>query len=174
MKATGMILNELATVLPQIAGDDGAVALERALVRANRIFTSGAGRSGLMLAAFTNRLMHLGLSAYRVGDVTTPAIHTGDLLIVASRSGCTAGPLNNARVAAASGAEVVAVTADPLSPLAQCATTTLVIPTSPSAQPMGTLFEQVLLLTLDAVVLDLMRELQETDESMRERHATME
>jgi len=36
------------------------------------------------------------------------------------------------------------------------------------------LFEQVLLLTLDAVVLDLMRELQETDESMRERHATME
>ncbi|RTE50093.1 6-phospho-3-hexuloisomerase [Actinobaculum sp. 352] len=173
MRAAATILRELAAVLPQ-AANDGAVALEQAMVRANRIFTSGAGRSGLMLTAFTNRLMHLGLSAHRVGDVTSPAIRAGDLLIVASRSGSTAGPLANAHIAAASGAAVVAVTADPLSPLAQCASATLVVASSPSVQPMGSLFEQALLLTLDAVVLDLMYELQETDESMRERHATME
>ncbi|AWE41992.1 SIS domain-containing protein [Actinobaculum sp. 313] len=115
MRAAATILRELAAVLPQ-AANDGAVALEQAMVRANRIFTSGAGRSGLMLTAFTNRLMHLGLSAHRVGDVTSPAIRVGDLLIVASRSGSTAGPLANAHIAAASGAAVVAVTADPLSP----------------------------------------------------------
>ena len=43
-----------------------------------------------------------------------------------------------------------------------------------SAQPMGSLFEQALLLILDAMVLVLMEKMGETAETMFARHAVLE
>ncbi|HCR83652.1 MAG TPA: 6-phospho-3-hexuloisomerase, partial [Lachnospiraceae bacterium] len=56
---------------------------------AKRVFVAGAGRSGFVARAFSNRLMHLGLTVYFVGEPTTPSIQEGDLLIIASGSGET-------------------------------------------------------------------------------------
>ena len=45
-----------------------------AILSADRVFIAGKGRSGLQMKAFAMRLMHLGLSAHVVDDVTPPAI----------------------------------------------------------------------------------------------------
>ena len=47
-------------------------ALAQAILRANRIFVSGAGRSGLMARCFAMRLMHAGFTVYVVGDTICP------------------------------------------------------------------------------------------------------
>ena len=48
-----------------------------AICTADRVFVAGKGRSGLQMRAFAMRLMHLGLTAHVVDDVTTPAIGSG-------------------------------------------------------------------------------------------------
>lgn len=62
----------------------------RELVDAQRIFVAGKGRTGLQIKSFAMRLMHLGLEVFVVGDVTTPCIEAGDLLVIGSASGNTA------------------------------------------------------------------------------------
>ena len=86
--------------------------------------------------------------------------------------------------AAAIGATIYLITIDENSPIAQVAEVVLAIPApSPkvnrdlgfrSVQPMGSLFEQSLLLTLDAIVLLLMEKTGKTPESMFTRHANLE
>ena len=49
----------------------------------------GAGRSGLVAKAFAMRLMHLGFTAYVVGETITPAMRPKDLLVIFSGSGRT-------------------------------------------------------------------------------------
>lgn len=56
---------------------------------ANKLFLAGAGRSGFMIRAFANRLMHLGYETYLVGETITPPAKEGDLLIIGSGSGET-------------------------------------------------------------------------------------
>ena len=58
-----------------------------AILKADRIFVAGAGRSGFVARAFANRLMHMGLTVFFVGEPTTPAIKAGDLLVIGSGSG---------------------------------------------------------------------------------------
>jgi 6-phospho-3-hexuloisomerase len=59
------------------------------LYRAERIFLAGSGRSGLAVRAFANRLTQLGKVAYMVGDVTTPSIQAGDVLLPMRRQQST-------------------------------------------------------------------------------------
>jgi len=56
---------------------------------APRVYVVGAGRSGLAMRGFAMRLMHLGMSAFVVGEPTTPALRSGDLLVAGSGSGAT-------------------------------------------------------------------------------------
>ena len=56
---------------------------------ANHIFLNGAGRSGIAIQAFANRLMHLGFSVSLVGEISSPHSKPGDLLIICSGSGET-------------------------------------------------------------------------------------
>ena len=62
-------------------------AFEKVLLGARRVFVTGLGRTGLMARGFAMRLMHLGRRVYHVGDVITPAIRRGDLLVICSRTG---------------------------------------------------------------------------------------
>ncbi len=74
-------------------------------------------------------MMHLGLTAYAVGEVVTPAIAGADLLVVASGSGTTPapGPLHAAGVARKADADVIAITAAPTSQLGALATAIMTI-----------------------------------------------
>lgn len=159
-------------------------ALRRALVDAPRIFAAGKGRSGLHMRAFAMRLVHLGLAAHVVDEVTTPAIAAGDLLLVGSGSGRTASPVRYAQTAKGVGARVALITAAESSPLGDATDVTvhLAAPTpkiagsdlSASIQPMGSRFEMSLGVLLDALVLLLMDDLGATADAMFARHANLE
>lgn len=168
--------------------------VERLLERiagAKRVFLAGAGRSGLAVRAFAMRLMHLGLEAHVLGEVTTPAIAAGDLLVVGSGSGETASLAAAARKARSLGATVALLTIHPASTIGRESAAVVRIPavtpkaaaaaaavaaegTVQSIQPMGSLFEQALWLLFDTLVMALM-ERSGTDASrMFARHANLE
>ncbi|MET4541878.1 6-phospho-3-hexuloisomerase [Arthrobacter bambusae] len=150
--------------------------------RAERVFLAGAGRSGLVLRMAAMRLMHLGLTVHVAGDTTTPAITSGDLLVVASGSGTTAGVVKAAETAIAAGADVAAVTTNPESPLAGLADALVIIPaaqktdhgSSLSRQYSGSLFEQSLFLATEAVFQTLWENTDEPAEQLWLRHANLE
>lgn len=157
-------------------------ALVTELRLADRIFVSGAGRSGLVLKMAAMRLMHLGLTVHVVGETTAPAIRAGDLLLAASGSGTTASVVKAAETAAAHGARVAAYTTSPGSPLAAVAAAVVRIPAAQktdhgsavSRQYSGSLFEQVLFTTTEAVFQSLWDEDGAPAEDLWQRHANLE
>jgi len=177
------VLKEIGQTLDRV--DPAAVEqMVQFLAQAKSVFVAGAGRSGLMIRSFAMRLAHLGLSAQVVGDVTTRGIGRGDVLLVASGSGETRGNVSMAQSAIESGAKVGVITIFPESSLAKLAERMVVIPAptpksgrqnpETSIQPMGTLFEQSLLVTLDVMVMMLMEKLGQTSEQMFKLHANLE
>jgi 6-phospho-3-hexuloisomerase len=150
-----------------------------------RIFVAGAGRSGLCMRALGMRLMHLGKTVYVVGETTTPSIGELDLLILGSGSGRTASLLAMAKQAKSRGAQVLLFTTDAASPLAELSNFQVVIPAPSlktvegvpdhsSVQPMGTLFEQSMLILCDSLILGLMQGSGVEPAQMLERHANLE
>ncbi|MGV9279681.1 6-phospho-3-hexuloisomerase [Streptomyces sp. NPDC003730] len=157
--ARRVVVRELDAMLSHV--DDRACAeLVTALRDARRIFVAGAGRSKLSAEGFAMRLMHLGLCAHVAGDVTTPSIGPGDLLVVCSGSGETPTTVVTAKSAADAGARIAAVTASADSRLARRADLVILLAEysqdhepDRSVQFVGTLFEQGALLFFDSLVL---------------------
>ena len=162
------------------------------LKKADRVFVYGAGRSGLVAKAFAMRLMHLGFSVYVIGEIITPGIKKGDLLITISGSGETTSVVAAGKIAKKAGAKLVLVTTYPDSTLGRLADLCVVIKGRTklegerdfllrqikgehySIAPLGTLFEVSVLIFLDGLVAELMAELGKTEEDLRTRHATIE
>ena len=159
------MLEELRSVLAQVDGDQCG-KLATAIADARAVFVSGAGRSGLAMRSFAMRLMHLGFEVHVVGETTTPGMTSQDLHLIGSGSGSTVSLVANADKARALGARIALITAREDSPIGHLADVIVTIdaPTPKSdrelglesVQPMGSLFEQALWLTLDAIVLLLM------------------
>ena len=104
-------VDELRDVL--VSG--AAVETERLcdeLQAARRIACYGVGREGLMMRALCMRLMHLGLDAHVVGDMTTPPVGMGDLLVVSAGPGAFSTVLALLGVAHSAGARTVVITAE--------------------------------------------------------------
>nr|BFD81216.1 SIS domain-containing protein [Streptomyces sp. Xyl84] len=157
--ARRLVVRELDAMLSHV-DDRTAAVLVTQLRDADRIFVAGAGRSKLSVEGFAMRLTHLGLNVHVAGDVTTPAVGPGDLLVVCSGSGETPTSVVMAENAAAAGARVVAVTANADSRLARGADLVVHLAeysqdheTGRSIQFVGTLFEQGALLYFDSLVL---------------------
>jgi 6-phospho-3-hexuloisomerase len=155
------------------------VALIEEIIAARRVFVAGVGRSGLMAQAFAMRLVHVGLEAHVVGEVTTPAIHEGDLLVASSGSGQTRTTEAIIEAAAGRGARIVVITAHPDAPVNRLAHAIVQLQTpitteGESIQPPGSLFEQALLVYCDAVIMQLMKRLGTTVAEMRARHTKLE
>lgn len=181
-----VITSELADTLATVPDDalDAALALLRAMPghAAPRVFVVGEGRSGQVMRMFAVRLMHLGLSAHVIGETVTPGIATGDVLVACSGSGTTAATCLFAESAAALGARVIALTAQPLSRLAACAEIVVPIPApdksrndaNGSRQYGASLFEQAALIVCDALVYELQLASGATHAELWRRHANME
>ncbi len=177
------ILVELQQTIEQISPDQTAQWVD-AIISAKRVFVAGAGRSGLQLRGFAMRLMHMGLTSFVVGEMVTPAIAQGDLLIIGSASGNTGSLFPLAQTALRLGAAVTLITTHADAPLARYASQLLVIPAptpksdketgSTSIQPMGNLFEQSLHLVLDAITMELIGQLKLNSVQMFARHANLE
>ncbi|MGP0222367.1 MULTISPECIES: 6-phospho-3-hexuloisomerase [unclassified Paenarthrobacter] len=176
-----LIQKEILDTTSKIDVRELAVLADR-IKGADRVFLAGAGRSGLVLRMAAMRLMHLGLTVHVAGDTTTPAITSGDLLLVASGSGTTAGVVKAAQTARDAGAEVAAVTTDPDSPLAGLAGAVVVIPAARKTdhgsaitrQYSGSLFEQSLFLATETVFQTLWDTTDEPAEQLWLRHANLE
>ena len=178
---TGEILAELKQTMKHI--DDGdAESLVDGISRANKVFVAGGGRSGFMAKSFVMRMMHVGLDAYVVGETVTPNLEADDIFIVGSGSGETQSLAAMTKKAKEIGALVVAVTINPQSTIGKLADVTIEIPAQAKAegnsgksiQPMGSLFEQSLLLFYDAVILSFMDRKGLSSEIMYGRHANLE
>lgn len=176
-----LVLDEVSRVSQHVDAAEIA-ALVTELRLADRIFVTGAGRSGLVMKMAAMRLMHLGLTVHVVGETTAPAIRAGDLLLAASGSGTTAGVVTAAETAVAQGARVAAYTTSAGSPLAAAAAAVVLIPAAQKAdhgsavtrQYSGSLFEQVLFATTEAVFQSLWDEDAAAPEDLWQRHANLE
>ncbi|WP_145411307.1 6-phospho-3-hexuloisomerase [Paenibacillus xylanexedens] len=178
------ILKELERTLSQI--DDAEMqTMAEHILEAEQIFVAGAGRSGLMGKAFAMRLMQMGLRVYVVGETVTPGISPKDFLLLCSGSGETGSLAAMAQKANKAGAPVGLITIKPESTIGQIADSVVRIPASAkedtatagasvTIQPMGSLFEQGLLLGMDALVLTLMEMKSMTGADMFGRHANLE
>lgn len=158
-------------------------ALMEAITRAESVFVCGAGRSLLMMQAFAMRLVHLGMTAYVVGETITPAIAPGNLLIAGTGSGQTRTTLAMVEAAKGRQAQVCAITAHPESPVGRASDLIVQIPTPltiargtarGSVQPPGSLFEQCLLVICDTMTMMFMQRLGVTEDEMRARHTKLE
>ena len=170
------ILRDMTDVLKAVPETDTKPFLD-ALVEARRVFMYGVGRSGLVARMFGMRLVHLGSESTIVGDTTTPAIRADDLLVVCSRTGRSPILRHAVDLAHREGAAAAAVVGMAGTPLAADADLVVRIPLEvargESAQPMGSLFEQALLLYLDGIVVRLMEELHKTVEDMERIHSNL-
>ncbi|WP_460323714.1 6-phospho-3-hexuloisomerase [Paenibacillus sp. YSY-4.3] len=178
------ILGELDQAANEIAAEQ-LDQLMKAILSAERIFVAGAGRSGLMMRAFAMRLMHLGLEVYVVGETVTRSLGKGDLLLIGSGSGETRSLVPMAEKARSLEATVGALTLSPESSLGRLADLIVKLPGAPkdqadntaataTVQPMGSLFEQLLLLACDAVILALMDKQELSGRAMYGNHANLE
>ena len=177
------ILDELRVNAKKINNEDLEKLVDQ-MLNSNRVFISGAGRSGFVARALSNRLMHLGMAVYFVGEPTTPSIKEGDLLLVCSGSGETESLVVMAKKAISFNAKVATITIHPEASIGKMASTVIAIPgatpkssledTCLTVQPMGNAFEQMLWLVCDVLVVYLMNKTKKTEEEMFSRHANLE
>lgn len=176
------ILNELSHAASQIKLKDLDQMVDQ-IVAAKHIFLAGAGRSGIAVQAFANRLLHLGFDESVVGEISSPHSHPGDLLIICSGSGETASLKNLAKSAKQAHVRIALLTTKPDSSIGRLADSVVVLPGKAKtditdkdtfSQPMGSEFEQLAFLTFDGLVMDLMDKTGETSSTMFARHADFE
>lgn len=177
------IMNELQSNIRHVNHSELEYLSDK-IIHANHIFLAGAGRSGITVKAFANRLMHLGFSVSLVGDICSPHSKEGDLLIICSGSGETDSLKTLVKKAKNNKVEIALVTMKPDSTIGQLADLLVILPghtkdqikpkKSDFSQPMGTSFEQLSFLIFDSLVLTLMDKMGETSDTMYARHADFE
>jgi 6-phospho-3-hexuloisomerase len=175
-------LGELGAVF-DAASDTALETLCDEVLRARRIATYGVGREGLMMRALCMRLMHLGLDAHVVGDMTTPPVGAGDLLLVSAGPGAFSTVLALLGVARDAGARTVVVTAQPDGAAPQAADAVVHLPAQTMADdtggqagllPMGSLYEAAQLVFFDLASIRLRERLGQSPDEMRDRHTNLE
>lgn len=173
---------EIGAVLDAI-DPASAMAMVHDIVAARRLALYGVGREGLMMKALAMRLYHLGLNAHVVGDMTTPPLGQGDLLIVSAGPGYFSTVAALIDVAASAGARTALFTAVADGAVAAKCDTVMVLPAQTMASdrggatsvlPMGSLYEGVQYLTFELLVLMIRDKLDLSPEAMRANHTNLE
>ena len=173
--------------------EDAIEKFEDIIIASKNIFVTGAGRSGLAAKAFAMRLMHLGLSAYVVGETISPAIYEDDCIIAISGSGETNTIVSAAQISKNRGAKVLALTSYPDSTLGKLCDSYILVKgrtkkevddenymkrqihgNYTSLTPLGTAFELTTLVFLDAIVSELMEKMHQTESDLKARHTVLE
>lgn len=175
-------LAELGAVVERIDPAQVEILLDH-LARRRRIALYGVGREGLMMKALAMRLFHMGLDAHVVGDMTTPPLGRGDLLVVSAGPGRFSTVEALAGVARAAGAETVCFTAQADGAVPMAADLAVLLPAQTMASdtsapssilPMGSLYEGAMYLFFEYVVLLLRDRMAVTPEAMRAHHTNLE
>lgn len=168
------------------------------ITQAERIFVVGAGRSGFVAKSFAMRLMHLGFTAYVVGETVTPAFHRKDTLIAFSGSGKTKSVLEACETTRQIGGHISLVTGSPASPMRDIADCVVLLDTeesdthvgsdhfdlrqlrgehksiSATCTPRGTLFETSAMIFADSVISALIDMKHCSIEEIKNRYTNMQ
>jgi 6-phospho-3-hexuloisomerase len=165
------------------------------ILNAPRIFVIGAGRSGLVAKTFAMRLMHLGMSAYVVGETITPAMEKDDLIIAFSGSGATKMVAELCETAKAIGGRIALVSSNGDSRIGKISDSVVVVESHrdqlpddsadfgigqitgdihTSFAPLGTLFETTALVFADCTISAIMDILHCEECDLKSRHANIE
>lgn len=176
-------ISEVGAVLDR-AIPEQAEAMAAALMEAKTIALYGVGREGLMMKSLAMRLFHLGLDAHVVGDMTTPPIGDGDLLVVSAGPGSFSTVLGLIGVAKAADAKTLCVTATPDGSAPRLVDYVIHLDAQTMANdqngeaksvlPMGSLYEAVQFLFFEMVVLHLRDQMALSSEAMRANHTNLE
>ncbi|MEB4861236.1 6-phospho-3-hexuloisomerase [Priestia megaterium] len=176
------VVQELSQTVHLISESEAEKLLNQILA-SKKIFVAGAGRSGLMGKSFVMRMMHMGIDAYVVGETVTANLEKDDLLILASGSGETKTLVAIAEKAKSLGGTVAAITISPESTIGELADIIVKLPGVTkdhsegdynTIQPMGSLFEQTMLLFYDALILRFMEKKGLDSNKMYGKHANLE
>jgi 6-phospho-3-hexuloisomerase len=177
------MLAEVRTGLEAI-DDTMMAALLAAVQEAGRVFVFGQGREGYMLRSFAMRLMHLGVDAHYLWHPALPPAQPADLFVTSSGTGDLLTIRTLVELARSHGCRVAFMTAQPDAGIGALCDLVITIPVktmagepdknSPPLQPLGSIFEQVQLLWLDAVILHLIQAMDLDDEAMSRRHTNWE
>lgn len=179
-------LAEIVQELGQTAGfisESDAEKLVSQILNSKKVFVAGAGRSGFMGKSFVMRMMHMGIDAYAVGETVTANLEKGDLLIIGSGSGETKTLVAIAEKAKSLGGTIAAITISPESTIGELADIVVKLPgvtkdqsqgDYKTIQPMGSLFEQTMLLFYDALILSFMNKKGLDSDKMYGKHANLE
>lgn len=185
------ILENISSTIKELEEEPTRLLIEE-IKKADKIFLWGAGRSGLMAKAFAMRLSQLGFLVYVVGETISPGMSKGDVFIVVSGSGETLSVVNAAKVAKNLGVKTLAITSYPESSLGKLSDEIIRIEgktkvdiekdhlkhqiqgVHSSLTPLGTLFEDTVLVFFDGVVGELMIEMNATEDQLLRRHSRVE
>ena len=170
------VLDEMRAVFARM-NPDSVGKLTGEIRQARRILLYGAGRNGLVLQALAMRLMHLGMDAHFVGQLSAPPIGKGDLFLTALALGRM--PTGDAHIvtAKAAGARIAVISARP--ELVSNADLVIMLPAQTMADPMtsvlalGSPFELALTLLCDLTVADLMTALGRSNADLGARHTNL-
>lgn len=173
-----LIIDKISGIL-EATDDSYDAKLVGLLDNAKRIFIAGAGRSKLVGNFFAMRLVHSGYDVSVVGEIVTPSIKAGDLLIIISGSGETEQLIAFTKSAKKVGANIVLISAKSDSTIGDMADAILQIGSAEQygkvfGMPMGTVFELSTLLFLEATISHVIHEKGIPEEEMRSRHANLE
>lgn len=173
-----LVIEKISSIL-DATNNDYDVKLTQILDDAKRVFIAGAGRSKLVGNFFAMRLVHAGYDVSVVGEIVTPSIKNGDLLIIISGSGETEQLIAFTKSARKIGANIILISAKGESTIGDMADAVFQIGRSDQyakvyGMPMGTVFELSTLLFLEATVSHIIHEKGIPEEVMRERHANLE
>ena len=130
------------------------------------------------------RLYHLGLDAHVVGDMTTPPVAQGDLLLVSAGPGQFSTVAALSDIARQAEARVICFTAEPEGLVPQAADAVVHLPAQTMAAdqgdaatsilPMGSLYEALMFLFFELLVLDLRDRIGIAPDTMRANHTNLE
>jgi len=176
-------LNELGSVFEKIDDNHVNSAIEL-IVRSQRIVVFAGGREKLQVMGFAMRMFHMGLDISVEGDMTTPPVRNGDLLIVSAGTGYISTALALMEVAKNSGASILMITAQPSGKCSKYADFILELPAQTMADdqgekrssvlPMGSLYEGALFILFEVMVLRLIDKLNINSDFMRSNHTNLE
>ncbi len=179
----GRALDEIRACLDKVRDEEVDAAVAE-IAGADRIALYGVGREGLQIKGLAMRLFHLGRQAAMVGDMTTPPVGKGDLLIVSAGPGDFSTVSALMGVARRDGARTLLVTAEPNGAAAGLADRVLTVPaqtmasdqgaTATSVLPMGSLYEGALYVLFEILILSLRERLGVSPAQMRANHTNLE
>lgn len=191
MNSMNFIANHLKTAMEKLDKECVTKIIDE-ILKADKIFVMGAGRSGLVAKAFAMRLMHLGFNVYVIGETITPAANKKDVVIAISGSGETTSMVSLGKVTKEIGSKLITITSNKDSTLGKLSDNTMIIYTKDGSStgggylerhlrgeytklaPLGTIFEITSLVVLDALIAELMYRTGKSEDDLKLQHTKHE